>query len=279
MPVHEQALLFGPEDSHLGILTRCDGDAAASLVCVIPNAGLIYRIGPRRFTVKLARTLAEAGIPTLRFDLAGVGDSKYVGESAGARERILASMKCAFDEIERSAGARRFIVMGICSGAANGYQAALADARVAGVFMYDGFWYRSRWTTLVFLAKRARVLGLAGALGAAWRMLRRKRTAEAAQPSSLAANLDSSNPPKEEFIAQVNELTRRGVRLCFAYGGSVLPYYSYTQQFRDVFAAQPFFPKVEYRYLPMVDHMLSSLAAQGALQAAVLEWAGRIAAA
>lgn len=281
MPVHEEAQVFGPEGSHVGILTQRDADGTApSVVCVIPNAGLIYRIGPRRFTVKLARALAETGIPTLRFDLAGVGDSKYVGESSSARERILASMRCAFDQLERTTGARRFIVMGICSGAVNAYRIATVDERVVGVFMYDKFYYRSRWTTPVYLAKRARVVGPARAFAAALRALGRRLRpkGQGDEPSVAAfANLDAESPPKDEFVEDVNRLVGRGVRLSFVYGGSFPAYYSYAQQFRDAFAGEPFLAKVEYRHLPTLDHMLSSLDAQRALQSAVLEWAAAFA--
>ncbi len=277
MPVREEAQVFGPEGSHVGILTQREGDGAAPQVaCLIPNAGLIYRIGPHRFSVKLARALAEDDIPTLRFDLAGVGDSKYVGESSSARERILASMRCAFDELERTTGARRFIVMGICSGAVNAYRIACVDERVVGAFMYDKFYYRSRWTTPVYLAKRARVVGPARAVVAALRALgRRLRPKAQGEEASTAAfaNLDAENPPKDEFVADVNKLVGRGVRLEFVYGGSFPAYYSYAEQFRDAFAGEPFVAKVEYRHLPMLDHMLSSLAAQRTLQSAVLEWA------
>ena len=277
MPVREEAQVFGPEGSHVGILTQRDGDSAVPPVaCVIPNAGLIYRIGPRRFSVKLARALAEAGIPTLRFDLAGVGDSKYVGESSSARERILASMRSAFDQLERTTGVRRFIVMGICSGAVNAYRIATVDERVVGVFMYDKFYYRSRWTTPVYLAKRAWVVGPGRAVVAALRALSRRLgpKVQGGEPLTAAfANLDAESPPKDEFVADVNKLVERGVKLSFVYGGSFPSYYSYAQQFRDAFAGEPFLAKVEYRHLPTLDHMVSSLDAQRTLQSAVLEWA------
>ena len=96
-----------------------------------------------------------------------------------------------------------------------------------------------------------------------------KRREEAS--TAAFANLDAENPPKDEFVADVNKLVGRGVRLEFA--GRFPAYYSYAEQFRDAFAGEPFVAKVEYRHLPMLDHMLSSLAAQRTPQSAVLEWA------
>ena len=178
MPVHEEAQVF-----EAGGLACRDPDAArrrqrsAAGRHVIPNAGLIYRIGPRRFSVKLARALAEAGIPTLRFDLAGVGDSKYVGESSSARRRThLASMRSALrpaQAYDRCAPLHRD---GDLLGAVNAYhRIATVDERVVGVFMYDKFYYRSRWTTPVYLAKRAWVVGPGRAVVAALRALSRRR--------------------------------------------------------------------------------------------------------
>lgn len=278
MPVHEEALSFGPADSLVGILTRPEPGEAASIACVIPNAGLIYRIGPRRFSVGLARRLGDAGVPTLRFDLAGVGDSKHVGDAAPARERILGNMRCALDTLERKTGIRRFIVVGICSGAVNGFRTALADERVVGVLMYDGFWYRSRWTGIVRFAKRLAALRpseLGKSLARRWRALRSAPVQEGAG----LADFDAANPPKDEFVDQVNALVRRGVKLCFVYGGGVLQYYSYAGQFKDVFGREPFYAQVRSEFLPALDHMLSTGEAQHTMQALVAGWAVEVQAA
>ncbi len=272
MAVSEEALLFGPERSHVGILTRPGEVKRSEFACVIPNSGLIYRVGPRRFSVKLARQLAEQGIPTLRFDLAGVGDSKFVGESSEPRERIIGSMRAALDELERCTGLRKFVVAGICSGATNGYHIAAADERVIGVFMYDGFWFRSRWTKPVYWAKRMRVLGVGGTLAALLRLLMRNKQSEAPVKADYA-NLDSANPPKQDFVRCMNELAGRGVQFAFVYGGTMLPYYSYSRQFADVFGKEPFHRAVKCVYLPAADHMLTTCESQRALQSAAVEWA------
>lgn len=272
MPVLEDAFAFGPENSLLGVLSRPGEGGGAKIACVLPNAGLIYRIGPGRSSVRFARALAERGIPTLRFDLAGVGDSKHVGESVEPRRRILDSLRAALDRIERDTGIRRFIVVGICSGATNGFHAAVADERIVGVLMYDGFWYRSRWTRAAWVAKRLRALRPAELIASLRRNWRSLWTREAEAGTGLAY-LDAANPPKHEFVAQTSRLVARGVKLCFVYGGGVLPYYAYAGQFRDVFGREPFFPAIRCEFLPQVDHMLSTTSAQQAMQAVVVDWA------
>ena len=42
---------------------------------VFLNAGLIHHVGPARLWVTLGRELASVGIPTLRLDLSGLGES------------------------------------------------------------------------------------------------------------------------------------------------------------------------------------------------------------
>lgn len=278
MPVREEAWTFGPGGALVGILTEPGEPSASPIACVIPNAGLIHRIGPRRFSVTLARRLAEAGIPTLRFDLAGVGDSKHVGESVGARQRILDNMRSALDQLEQRSGVRRFVIVGICSGAVNGYRTALADERVVGTFMYDGLWYRSRWTGIVRIVKRVRALTPKELLASLQRRWRDRSAARDEEGVGLA-DFDAANPPKAEFVADVGALVRRGVKLCFVYGGGVLHYYSYADQFRDVFGREPFYPQLRCEFLPSLDHMLSTAQAQHTMQRVVVDWALDVAAA
>jgi hypothetical protein len=89
----ESTLCFGAEQSLIGVLAR-PGEALgpARVGCLLLNVGVNHRIGPRRLNVKLARALAGLGIPSLRFDLSGVGDSRASAAQNDFRQQALIDM-------------------------------------------------------------------------------------------------------------------------------------------------------------------------------------------
>ena len=268
----EQPLLFGPDGTLLGILTR-PVRQSVPVACLIPNSGLIHRVGPHRFGVKLARALAADGMTTLRLDLAGVGDSKAAAASTDYRAQASRDLRAAMDMIEREHGIRRFIVFGICSGAVNGYWAAVADPRIVGLLMYDGFWYRSRWTKLVRYWKRFKALSWGEMSQSLSRNLKAQTGPKATDGGGIFSSWDMANPSREEFIRSTQSLVDRGVSLFMLYGGTVLEFYSYTGQFRDTFKGQPFLDKVRCDFHPDIDHTVTTVAAQQKMIGLAGEWA------
>jgi pimeloyl-ACP methyl ester carboxylesterase len=125
-----------------GILTEPVSAVEADLCVVLLNAGAVRRIGPQRMWVEAARRWAALGVPTLRFDAAGIGDSD--GDDQGfARRGIFhrrafsGQVVAAFDELERRGLPGRFLVGGMCSGAYWGLHAALGDRRVRGLLLMN----------------------------------------------------------------------------------------------------------------------------------------------
>ncbi len=98
---------------------------------ILANAGAVYRIGPNRLYVELARQLAaRGGTLVLRADLSGLGDSR---PRAGADENIVYSDHAVADlgalaAWARSRGAREVAIVGLCSGAYHAIKGALAHA-------------------------------------------------------------------------------------------------------------------------------------------------------
>lgn len=75
-----------------------------------------YRIGPNRILVEAARTLNEAGVATLRFDLRGRGDSEGKAEQADL-DAMIDDTRRAVAYLKQEAGIERIALLGICSGA------------------------------------------------------------------------------------------------------------------------------------------------------------------
>ena len=72
----EMTVLMGRHKSLVGTLPIVAISAVtAPPTVVLLNAGIVHRVGPNRMHVLLARALAAAGIPSLRFDMSGIGDS------------------------------------------------------------------------------------------------------------------------------------------------------------------------------------------------------------
>ena len=145
MAVDESVLCFGPEKALVGILTRpVAGTPQAGVGCLLLNVGVNPRSAPRRINVKAARRLAQDGVPSLRFDLSGLGDSPASASGNNFRQQALLDMRAALDEFQASTGVRQFVVFGICSGAANGMMLTLDDPRVIGLLKLDGYLFLSK---------------------------------------------------------------------------------------------------------------------------------------
>lgn len=126
----ETPLLFdcGGEEL-LGILHRPhDPNLRIGLLLVV--GGPQYRVGSHRQFVLLARDLAAAGIPVLRFDYRGMGDS--AGEVRDF-ERVDEDIRCALDTFYAQVpGLERVVLWGLCDAAAANAFYALGDDRVVG---------------------------------------------------------------------------------------------------------------------------------------------------
>lgn len=274
----ETPLLFGPEAALVGVLTQPAHSGPAAVAFLMFNAGVLSRIGPHRMNVKLARALAKAGETSLRFDLSGRGDSRSSTAEGDSQAQAPQDIRLAMDHLEQAQGIRRFALIGICSGAVDAFSAALLDDRVAGVLMFDGHWYRTRWTVPIRHWKRFRVISWPDVAAAVWRRLTGRLTAPAAALTAKAftAGSLSANPTRAEFVRSVQVLVDRRVATCFIYSGSVIDYYSYANQFRDAFGHEAFFDRVRCDFRPDIDHTFISIEAQQNLIDLVLGWAGQV---
>jgi alpha-beta hydrolase superfamily lysophospholipase len=130
-----------PEGRLFGVLTE-PVDSRSELCAVLLNAGPQRHVGPNRMWVEIARRWAARGVPTLRIDLAAIGDSD--GDAA-ALVRVASLYVPEYVEQVRAAltmlGERglpeRFVLLGLCSGAYWSMHAALQDERVAGIVMLN----------------------------------------------------------------------------------------------------------------------------------------------
>lgn len=134
----EQPLTFGPQGGLFGML--CQPDGGGEEVVILCGGGRNPHYGVGRSAVRLAESLAQAGIASLRIDFAGLGDSR----GPAGRETVMTSLfedrlpdlLAAIDRLE-ALGYRRFAVQGLCSGAFHALQAALADTRISKLILVN----------------------------------------------------------------------------------------------------------------------------------------------
>ncbi|WP_227746939.1 alpha/beta hydrolase family protein [Paraburkholderia franconis] len=111
---------------------RALDDAPAVLLL---NTGGVHHVGDGRLSVRLALRLASLGVPTLRIDIGGLGDSRVRDPSLTFDE--IYARHAADDTLVAvdwlvAQGHSRVVVFGVCTGAYVSLQTALAHPNVVG---------------------------------------------------------------------------------------------------------------------------------------------------
>ena len=204
-PITETVLAFPCEGERLlAVVSAPEGaPVTGDLGVVIVVGGPQVRAGSHRQFVQLARHLAAQGLPTLRFDVRGMGDSsgpqrsfEHLGADIGA---AIAALQQARPEV------RRVALWGLCDAASAAllYLHERPDPRVAALCLANPWvrseaslartqvkhYYRQRLMQREFWLKLLR----GGVAGAAWRdfigSLRAARTAAPAAQASYQARM------------------------------------------------------------------------------------------
>lgn len=139
MNFEERALAFPCEDPWLyGILSLPEKVASRGVLIVV--GGPQYRAGSHRQFTLLARSLAAHGIPVLRFDYRGMGDSE--GEPR-TFEDLESDLRCAIDKFfEELPILNDLVIWGLCDAASAALFYAYRDRRITGLVLLNP-WVRT----------------------------------------------------------------------------------------------------------------------------------------
>ena len=264
----ERTVEFGPGSRLRGIVTLPAGSAPpwSAPAMVILNAGVIHRVGPNRLGVRIARGVSELGVPALRFDLSGLGDSIPREEARSLDDSVALDVRAAFDFLAEAYGAKRFLTFGLCSGGREAFRAAYRDPRVEGAVMIDPYGYHTRgfflrhYGTRLLRAQswKSALSGRNQYLGA----IRRHFLKPAPAPTSPSPDLGICGLPQFPPTAQLREamthVLDRGTRLLFVYTGGMPGFYNYRGQLKDMIPDQFSHSSLRYAYIPESDHTFSS---------------------
>jgi pimeloyl-ACP methyl ester carboxylesterase len=266
MSTREKLVAFGAENRLSGVLIAAAPTSENAAGLLLFNAGIVHRIGAHRLNVKLARRFAPQGRPSLRFDLSGLGDSAAAGAGAGLEEQTMRDIRAAADALASAAGVARFLIVGMCSGADNGYRAALADERIAGLVLLDPYSYPNRRAQIGRAARKALD-------PERWRRaLARAVSPEIAPPPSPEADDSRPFPARAAFGVDLERLCARGVEILVLYTAFVRDHLTRPAHFFETFSEFDFRGRLEVGVDPGVDHTYTELAAQEALFARIETW-------
>lgn len=135
-PPTAEALYFGPEGASLfGWLHRPAPGSEAAFGLVICNPFGFESLSAHRGLRALAEAGAAAGLPCLRFDYAGTGNSQGDEFEPPLLARWLASVHAAVDALKQASGLERVCLFGVRLGATLATLAALERDDVAGLVL------------------------------------------------------------------------------------------------------------------------------------------------
>lgn len=288
--MRERPYLLGPQESLLAITTEpAEAPGVDRPVMIVLNAGIVHRVGPHRNSVGLCRALAGVGFRALRLDLSGIGDSAARRDALGFEAGARADIRELLDDLGSRFGAKRFVLMGLCSGADNAFYAALDDDRVVGAALLDGIAYRtpryyvekyrdkvtrpSAWINLGRRASRIARARLEGVLG-------RDHASDTTEPEAPPAppavpDYVRDFEPRDVVAKKFQTLCDRGVQTFWIYTSGTNLYYNYDRQFFDMFKDVDFKGTVEHAYFGDSNHTFTEVANQRQLTDALATWASK----
>lgn len=128
--LRERTIRISTEPDLFGILSEPTLPISSERpTIVLLNAGSAYRVGPGRLNVHLARRLASEGFRCMRIDANGLGDSvatEGASENDSYAATILRDVDLTLQFLRAQQLGRRFVLMGLCSGAYHAFQSAVA---------------------------------------------------------------------------------------------------------------------------------------------------------
>ena len=137
----ERVVSFPCQGDMLHGIVHSDPDSREARGVLVVVGGPQYRVGSHRQFVLLARHLTAQGIPVMRFDYRGMGDSEgELAEFQQVNEDIGAAIDCFFAQEDLSI--EEVVLWGLCDAASAGCFYAYRDARVSGLVLLNP-WVRT----------------------------------------------------------------------------------------------------------------------------------------
>lgn len=272
--MNERVVSYGENNDLTGVISLPVSRRKNCLPVLLLNAGFLHRTGFNRFNTDIARILASKGIPSLRFDLHGIGDSAYYNGSFDYDTLALKDIKESIGFLLAKTDSRGCILVGLCSGADYSHMVAIEDLRVHGTVLLDGY----AFPTLGFYL-RDNLPGLFNPRKIVARIV--KKAKKLLNPGKMATpaavvheeeNYIRTFPPRKKTIRELQTMINRGVHFLFVYSGGIPVYYNYEKQFYDMFRSVQFRNRVRHAFFKDADHTYTRVSVRKQLMATVVQW-------
>jgi len=281
------------EAIHCMLEEPAGGAAGARFAALLLCSGVKTRVAPHRLYRKLAATFVAHGVPVLRVDFAGLGDSEgewpddSLDSIYGLTERghCVDDVRAACDWLETHCGIRRFIAGGLCGAAVTALHLALQDPRLAALYAiglpatylgsgakprpssHEMRMYRMRYLRkLIQPAAWLRFLSMKSDYRLMWQMARealRRKARAAASPASEKRNARS---PAEPVARDLNPYVPLGLFGMLATGRPALVMFGEDDPLRYGFeerfmqprwsTLEQYKPLFSYAVIPGANHIL-----------------------
>jgi pimeloyl-ACP methyl ester carboxylesterase len=274
--IQEVPVAFGHRQALSGILLE-PRRPFRDVAMLFLNAGIVHRVGPNRCHVSLARSLAERGIASLRFDLSGLGESEPASTDLGYNERVLSEMRSAMSLLAERLGIRKVALFGICSGADSGLSIARAEPRVVGAILAEV--YSADSPSFAFRQKLARAL-----YARTWgRALRHPITiARGLTRPWAGASISNGNPPVEvsqdrlgefrgwkDVVRDIQAVVGESRRILLVYSKNDISYYNFRHLLSRHLVEGPF---LRVAVIGGTNHTFAPRAAHEKLTQVTVDW-------
>ncbi len=265
--------VFGDHDHLVGWYSAPDQRTKSDVAVVMLTPGMLSHIGPMRLHVQLARGLERMGMASFRFDLSGIGESLPIGASGCSLERASTEIRQALDWLESQYGFKQFALFGLCSGADDALTASLADERVIGLSLMDGCGFKTSRFYLNHFSQKylPKLLSLKK-----WRELFSNQF-QGTKPAfrSMPMGQDIREfADRETCEKQILSLLSRGTRMQWIYTGGSIEYYSYANQFFEMFPSVQPNSQLSIHHYPEIDHLATMQRDREHIQNLILDWCG-----
>lgn len=254
-----------------GVIHDAGNEPEVAVVIVV--GGPQYRVGSHRQFVSLARALSAVGLPAMRFDYRGMGDS---GGAFRGFTGVSEDIRSAIDALQQALPSVKSVVLwGLCDAATAAMCYAPGDPRIAGLVLANPWVYSERGSAKAYLRHyylrrllsrgfwrkvRAGEINASESLTSAWQIARNAfRPGRSQDEQSLVdesvRDINEDQLP-DEFASS---LARYPGRTCFILSGNDLT----AAEFLDASTSNPGLKRAMQRsnvravHLPGMDHTFS----------------------
>jgi dienelactone hydrolase len=282
--VRETAVMLDlPAGRRFAVLAEPAETPTTGVSGIFLNAGAVRRIGPNRMWVEAARRWATRGVPTLRVDLAAIGDSdgdgmRYRNVGSFFATELEEEIVALIDEVLRRDMGAHVVLGGLCAGGYWSFHGAARDNRVRAALLMNPrllVWDPER-------VSRREALKLTRLRNPAWRRRILRGEVRLSRMSAIVRALIvhawhgvarlpatlrrghghlGANPVE----ALLDRLRENGTRVLMAFSADE-PLHDELEQ-EGFFAHLDRWPNVEVQALPGRDHTFRPIVAQRAVQA------------